>query len=192
MHSATAPPKAAEIRFVQSATFSLESLHFPLVSQQMSRFEAFSHRELAAADSFVGREQISIDAEWLDAVEQRIFASLPVDGYELNDRSAWLQPSVGEAALKFFRMASLALPNEPYIYPSKRGDLVAEFAAPRGKMTCLISPEFVLVFANAGDEIIQKTFMSSDMGMGEELRSDVREISQFLGATSNVTVEARS
>ena len=133
---------------------------------------------------------ISFDAQWLDVVEQRIKASIPAEGCPQAGNGAWLRPQVGRAALEFFRGTSTALPGEPYIYSSKAGDLVAEFTAPRGKMTCLISQHFVVVFAATEDEIIEKKYLPKEQGT-DTLRSDIQAVSKLLGASPNGTVEPR-
>lgn len=134
---------------------------------------------------------ISFNAEWLDVVEQRIKASIPAEGCPQASNGAWLRPQVGRAALEFFRGTSTALPGEPYIYSSIAGDLVAEFMAPRGKMTCLISPEFIYVFAAPGDEVIEDKLSPAKQGV-DELRSYMQTVTDRLrAATPNGTMEAK-
>lgn len=135
---------------------------------------------------------ISFDAEWLNVVEQRIKASIPAEGYSQTGSVAWLRPQVGRAALDFFRRTSTALPGEPYIYSSRAGDLVAEFFAPSGKLTCLISPEFVYVFAAPGNDIIERKLSPEKQSAGE-LRSYMQTVTNRLrAANTNGAMEARS
>jgi hypothetical protein len=134
---------------------------------------------------------LSSDAQWLGIVEQRIKASIPAEGFPPTQDVAWLRPQVGLAALEFFRDTSTALPGEPYIYSSNAGDLVAEFSAPRGKMTCLISPEFVYVFAAPGNEVIADKLTPSKQG-ADELRSYMQTVTDRLrAANQDGTLEAK-
>jgi hypothetical protein len=64
----------------------------------------------------------------------------------MND-GCWLSRDVADAANAFFQKTADLLPEEPFIYSSQRGDLVAEFKAERGTMTSIVSPTFVVLFA---------------------------------------------
>ena len=132
---------------------------------------------------------LSYDASWLPIVEQRIKASVAPEGYPEQTSGAWLRAKVGSAAVDFFRSMSTALPGEPYIYASGAGDLVAEFVGPRGKITCIVAPNVVYVFAVAGDETVQKKFVP---GEAVELRSHLQSMTNMLRpALQNATLDAR-
>jgi hypothetical protein len=132
---------------------------------------------------------LSYYASWLLTVEQRIRASVVPEGYHEKNAGAWLQASVGSAAVDFFRSTSTALPGEPYIYASTAGDLVAEFVGPRGKMICIVAPSAVYVSATAGDETVQQKFVPSQV---LELRSHLQSMTNMLRpAQENATLGAR-
>jgi hypothetical protein len=120
---------------------------------------------------------MSFDAAWLSIVEQRIKASVAPEGYPAEGHGAWLQTKVGSAAVDFFRSTSTALPGEPYIYASNAGDLVAEFIGPRGKMTCIVAPNAVYVFAVAGEDTVEKKFVLSE---AVALRSHLQTMTNML------------
>lgn len=145
--------------------------------------------DIAAMHVAITPVGISYDAAWLSTVEQRIRASIAPEGYPEEGSGAWLQASVGSAAVDFFRSTSAALPSEPYIYASRVGDLVAEFIGPRGKMTCIVAPKVVYVFAVAGDETVEKKFVPSEV---IELRSHLQTMTNLLRpARQNGTLGAR-
>jgi len=135
-------------------------------------------------------ESLSFDAEWLNVVEQRILASLPPEGYSVKGDTAWLQPDVASAALDFFKRTSTALPSEPYIYSSQAGDLVAEFPVTHGKMTCIISSKFVLVFAVVNDEVVQKKLLRTPTSL-DSIRSEIQAVTQLLNAGTNGKVGSK-
>ena len=121
---------------------------------------------------------ISFDAPWLATVEQRIKASVAPESYPDQGNGAWLRTAVGSAAVDFFRSTSALLPSEPYIYASEAGDLVAEFMGLRGKMTCIVAPSVVYVFAVAGEKTVEKKFVPSEV---VELRSHLQTMTDLLG-----------
>lgn len=132
---------------------------------------------------------LSYDASWLPIVEQRIKASVTPEGCPEQTNGAWLKTKVGSAAVDFFRSMSTALPGEPYIYASRAGDLVAEFVESCGKMTCIVAPNVVYVFAATGDETVQKKFVLSEV---VELRSHLQAMTNMLRSVrQNATLDAR-
>jgi hypothetical protein len=88
---------------------------------------------------------------WYKAVEARINKSISsnVDQSPGTSGFVTIEPDVAKAANTFFRYCGSYLPSEPYIYPSNRGDLIAEFADKRGPLTIIISPKSVIIFAVA-------------------------------------------
>jgi hypothetical protein len=131
-----------------------------------------------ATQATINAVGISFDAAWLSTVEQRIKASVAPEPFPDQGNGAWLRTAVGFAAVDFFRSTSALLPGEPYIYASKAGDLVAEFMGLRGKMTCVVAPSAVYVFAVAGEEAIEKKFVPSEV---VELRSHLQRMTSLLG-----------
>lgn len=88
-----------------------------------------------------------IPAPWLPKLERRIKNSAAQPEEELLDNDgSWLRRSVIDAADCFFRETSDVLPSEPYLYGSTKGDLVAEYNCPAGKMTQILGDRFVICF----------------------------------------------
>ncbi|HZS88292.1 MAG TPA: hypothetical protein VFE42_12530 [Chloroflexota bacterium] len=117
-------------------------------------------------------------AEWLAVVRRRINDSiLPQDFAGEND-GRWLSEDAARAAVAFFEATSDVLPAEPYIYSSRRGDLVAEFKADRGTLTSIVSPTFVLLFAVIDGVPVEKRLPLTDNTMS--LRSEVANLSDLL------------
>jgi hypothetical protein len=89
---------------------------------------------------------------WLPIIEQRINDSvLPVE-YEANRQIAcqsgeWLEEDVARSAIDFFFKIGDLLPNEPYIYSSKSGQLVAEFEKGAFPITAVVSPDLHTLMA---------------------------------------------
>jgi len=145
--------------------------------------------DTSVAQGFIAPWAISYDASWLSIVEQRIMASVAPEGYPEQASGAWLRAKVGSAAIDFFRSMSAALPGEPYIYASGAGDLVAEFVGSRGKLTCIVGPNVVYVFAVAGDETVQRKFVPGEVA---ELRSQLQSMTSMLRpARPNATLGTR-
>jgi hypothetical protein len=122
-------------------------------------------------------------APWLAAVERRISAATLPDGYQGMEQSSWISEEVGAAAIRFFQNAADILPSEPFIYGSKSGALVAEFAAANGALTTVISPNVTTFFAatkNDPEDPIQVTVRKGSNRLREELRG----IAQALTGTN--------
>ena len=90
---------------------------------------------------------ILTETAWLGAVERRIQGPTVPKEYEREALDGTIREEVSQAALLFFRNFADLLPGEPYLYPSKDGDLVAEFEAPGGSLTTVLSPEATILFA---------------------------------------------
>jgi hypothetical protein len=90
----------------------------------------------------------------------------------------WLTREAAETAWEFFKVTSDLLPGEPYIYGSQKGDLVAEFNAARGTLTCIITPRFNLLFAVVGSIPIEKTIARENNN--SSLRSELMQITELL------------
>lgn len=117
-------------------------------------------------------------ADWLAAVRRRINDSiLPHDFVGDND-GRWLTEDVARAAVAYFEETSDLLPAEPYIYSSRRGDLVAEFTADHGTLTSIVTPTYVLLFAVIDGAPIEKRLPLAGTTMS--LRSEVANLSDLL------------
>jgi hypothetical protein len=177
----TATAKTVAIHMVETGTPRFCVISVPLPGAYIAQPPVGTVDLFGAAGRM---PSLSFDAEWLNVVEQRIISSTPAEGYPTKGNTAWLQPQVGRAALDFFKQTSTALPGEPYIYSSEAGELVAEFAALRGKMTCIISPDFVLVFVATDSEIIERKFLPNREG-ANTLRSDIQKMTAVLNSGKN-------
>ncbi len=86
---------------------------------------------------------------WLKNVERRIGDSIAPEGRDIENDGRWLGGDTANGALSFFRDVADLFPVEPYIYSSRKGDLVAEFSTENRTLTCIVSSEFVLLFCDA-------------------------------------------
>jgi hypothetical protein len=119
---------------------------------------------------------------WLPAVERRIEKSIVPKEYESSGSGEWLREDVGQSAIRFFQNTADILPGEPFIYASQTGALVAEFTAPTGTLTTVISPASIILFAAKADEPnapIQRTVKRGS----NRLREDLKEIIQTLAGS---------
>jgi hypothetical protein len=123
-----------------------------------------------------------VAAGWLSAVKRRIASSVMPPGREAENQGQWLPEETVQAALLFFETVSDMLPGEPYIYSSKTKDLVAEFKTAQGRLTAIISPDFVRTFAlTYGNAAVEKR-LQLGVTSNESLRQHVRRL------TDNVVV----
>jgi hypothetical protein len=81
-------------------------------------------------------------APWLADVQRRLNGSIGVRGSDALQDGTGLRREIVSVANTFFEATSDLLPAEPYLYSSQIGDLVAEFSAPLGRMTMIISTDF--------------------------------------------------
>jgi hypothetical protein len=122
---------------------------------------------------------ISPVTPWLPTVERQIENSILPTEYESLDSGEWLHEEIGQSAIRFFQNTADILPGEPFIYASQTGALVAEFNAPTGALTTVISPTTIILFAAKADEPnapIQRTLQRGS----NRVREDLKEIIQTL------------
>jgi len=93
---------------------------------------------------------------WAEQTAQTIRSSI---AYESRKDGRWLRPEAAIAANDFFREVADLLPGAPHLYPSSQGDVVAEFKAPYGTLTSIVSSSFVLLFAVVGDTEIERKIL---------------------------------
>jgi hypothetical protein len=125
---------------------------------------------------------ISPYTPWLAAVERRIEKSIVPKEYESLGSGEWLREEVGQSAIRFFQNTADILPGEPFIYASQTGALVAEFTAPTGALTTVVSPTSIILFAAKADELnapVQRTVKRGS----NRLREDLKEIVQTLAGS---------
>lgn len=119
---------------------------------------------------------------WLSAVEKRINAATLPDGYAILESTQWISQEVSTAAIRFFQHTADVLPSEPFIYGSKKGALVAEFAAEGGALTTVIAPNRTALFAVKNGSPDEPIEVIVERG-SNRLREEVKEIAQALSGT---------
>lgn len=119
-------------------------------------------------------------APWLGAVHRRLRESMVPSGKELDNDGRWLSKEAAFAANAFFSSLSDVLPGEPYVYSSNDGDVVAEFKAPYGRMTSVVSSNGVVTLATLrNDEPIVRNLRFGDHGYGA-MRNELRSLTAML------------
>lgn len=123
---------------------------------------------------------------WYKDVESRINKSVSSNAGQTSDAHGFvtIETDVAKAANAFFRYCGNYLPSEPYIYPSNRGDLIAEFADKRGPLTIIISPRSIIIFAVADGVANEMKFAISS-----NLDSVGRKLSERSGAVRHGSME---
>jgi hypothetical protein len=112
---------------------------------------------------------------WVPVVVSRIQDSIiPTEHHIAND-GRWLEQRVADKAVDFFWSAGDLLPGEPYLYSSSRGDLVTEFNANYGALTCIVSIDFIIMFAIVDGNPIEHRITPSSC-----LRTEVEELTEML------------
>jgi hypothetical protein len=117
--------------------------------------------------------------KWLTAVDRRIRASVGPRDHAFEAGDKWLTPEVATAAAAFFRDIADLLPSEPYIYPSRQGDLIAEFECSNGTLTIIVSPKYVILFAALNGVPVEQR-IENWMSAKPELRRIVHELTEKL------------
>ncbi len=115
-----------------------------------------------------------IQPSWLIETEGRIRKSIAPSDQVVND-GHWLSEDVAKAAMGFLEATADLLPGEPFIYSSRKGDLVAEFKAGRGTLTSVVSPHFAVLFAVVDGESVEQVVSN-----GEDVREAVRKMANVL------------
>ena len=123
----------------------------------------------------------NIAPRWLGLVQARVRGSVVQQGQEVSDDGRLLRADVADAALGFFQLMSDLLPGEPFIYGSKRGELVAEFTANHGTLTGIVTPQFVVLFAVVdGVPVERRLVLGNDSPGLTELRRELHEVTELL------------
>ena len=117
---------------------------------------------------------------WLARVEQRIRNSVEPAGKAVENEGQWLPSNIVEVALPFLREVAETFPCEPFIYSSNRGDLIAEFDASPYRMTMVITPKSVLIYAVRGAAAFDLTLDPSSPGL--TLRQSIQGLIQRVRA----------
>jgi hypothetical protein len=120
-----------------------------------------------------------IEPTWLGRLERRIRDSVRRGGQEGENDGRWISQGVADAAIEVLRVAADLLPAEPFIYASKKGDLVFEASGARGPLTLIVSPAFALFFAVV-DEQPESRRVDLTIGWSARLRKELQELSAML------------
>jgi hypothetical protein len=126
---------------------------------------------------------------WLPSVERRIRQSVAPSTRAALDRGKWLTFEAADAAAGFLDKTADLLPNEPFIYASNDGDLIAEFEGKHGTLTAVVSPGLLILFASVGSVPVQKTVKLKE-ATTTCLRRSVRDFSEMLRTGHHGTVDA--
>ena len=125
-----------------------------------------------------------LEPGWLEKIQRYIDKSIICDNCEAENDGRWLNQEVANAARDFFQKTAELLPGEPFIYSSKRGDLVAEFKDKHGTMTSIVSSTFVLLFAVIDGVPVERRIVESG-----DWRVDVQLLTGLLRTGQNGAVE---
>lgn len=123
---------------------------------------------------------------WLENTQRAIRESRAPSDSEATGDGRWLSQSVANAAHDFFENTGDLLPDEPYIYSSRQGDLVAEFKAQHGSLTAIVASTFVLLFAVVDGQPFERRVSES-----QNLRAEVQGLTDALRSGLNGTLDAK-
>lgn len=125
----------------------------------------------------------SISAPWLGAVQRRIETSVAASD-DPSDPAAITEP-IAMAAIAFFEATSDVLPGEPFLYPTGKGDVVAEFVTARGQLTGIVGSKRLLLHA-----VIDGSAVQHEANIGDDfnlIRQQLRGLSLQLQARDHGT-----
>lgn len=129
--------------------------------------------------------------EWLPNVERRITNSLEPSPVNVANDGQWISASVCVAAVAVIRQVADLFPTEPYLYASKKGDLVVESKGVHGPLTLIISPTFALFFAVVDEQPIERRVDLSVEWL-VPLRKAMLELSELLSTGYHGAVDSKS
>jgi hypothetical protein len=139
-------------------------------------------------DAMIG--PVPIAARWFPIVERRISGSIATSGAEQPEEGTSLSIGVATQAIRFFQTTSDVLPaDEPYLYASMEGDLVAEFKAPCGKITNVIGKSSVISFAVTDDGAILRTKIELPVTNVRRARQELRQLTEQVHSRRHAIVE---
>jgi hypothetical protein len=121
---------------------------------------------------------------WLKKVQERIQNSVIPSAVTEND-GHWLSQQTAEEASDFFNKTADLLPEEPFIYGTKSGDLIAEFNGPLGNLTSIVSPTCIVLFAAVGDQPPVETKITDP----SQVRDGVEKMAKLLSTGRHGKVE---
>ena len=112
-----------------------------------------------------------IAAPWLGAVQRRLETSVATPDDRSNPAS--IAEPIASAAIAFFEATSDVLPGEPFLYPTTKGDVVAEFVGAHGRLTGILGSEHLLLHAVIDGKVMQYEANIGDdfNGIRQQLKS---------------------
>lgn len=126
---------------------------------------------------------------WFEKVQCAIHTSIS-EGLSAEQASEGgsLRPDVAEAAVDFFERTADLFGDEPYLYPSHDGELIAEIATERGRLTSIVSASWVLLFGARDGVTFERRVANSHL-----LRTEVQRLIKQLETVphGNLETEAR-
>lgn len=143
--------------------------------------DAYSDFRLrVAGGQFQADGPLPVRASWLANVERRLLGSIPMNnGEPVPNTGRWLELEIAWQAINFFQATSDILPGEPYVYTSRKGDLVAEFKVPKGKLTTIVGKTSLTSFSVVGDHIWRISFDLPVVNI-QGARQKIKEVSEQL------------
>jgi hypothetical protein len=119
-------------------------------------------------------------AEWLPVIERRIKDSVRAVEIASSDQENVdsIDQAVANSANLFFRIASTQLPAEPYIYASKKGELIAEFRANERALTLIISDGRVASYVIGSDGVPKASFLDLSRASASSIRRELHRVMQ--------------
>jgi hypothetical protein len=129
---------------------------------------------------------------WAGQVERRIRDSVRREGRQRGENDGrWIGQDVADAAVEVVRQAADLIPSEPFIYASKKGDLVFEASGDRGSLTMIVGPTFALFFAVI-DEQSETRRADLTIGWPARLRKELQELSELLRTGRHAAVDSNA
>ena len=122
-------------------------------------------------------------ASWLPDIEKQISDSISLsDSINNENDGSEISEAISQAAIGFFQTTSDLFDSEPYIYSSKRGDLVAEFRIPNANITSIIGQSFILLFMEKNEKITEKNIDFNDIYSDVDRKKIRNLVSDLLAA----------
>jgi len=123
-------------------------------------------------------------ASWLPDIEKQINDSVSLSDSSVNNENdgSEISEAISQAAIGFFQTTSDLFDSEPYIYSSKRGDLVAEFRIPNANITSIIGQSFILLFMEKNGKITEKNIDFNDIYSDVDRKKIRNLVSDLLAA----------
>jgi hypothetical protein len=126
---------------------------------------------------------------WLEKVQAAIRDSVAegIDN-QLTGDAGRITPDAARAAVDFFERTADLFSDEPHLYPSLEGDLIAEIGSKKGRLTTIVSGSTIILFGAAEGLTFERQVSDARL-----LRSEVQRVIKRLDTIphGNVETEAR-